>query len=230
MWLDEWADRHYSPDMMNAAENTATVIAFPTERTRGPAALALALMQAQVVISGAVVVDDAELARISDTLAENIAWRASQEDAAKAGAEEERRDLLAQRTAQMEAETHRHTGSKYESVKNSDPAEVAALIRADIKAEVKAGRLPKATYSVRLSRYAGGRSIDVRASRFPFAVHVEGWEAARDAGVKKAWLSRDAYAVEVALTAIVDAYRRAVSHGQSDYYECNFHGDVTVSE
>ena len=53
-------------------------------------------------------------------------------------------------------------GSKYAETKDLGTKEVAAKIRMEIKAMVKAGELPKAKYSVTISRYSGGSSIDVK--------------------------------------------------------------------
>jgi len=61
-------------------------------------------------------------------------------------------------------------GAKYHESQGKDAsgnyrylgaAEIAKLMRADIKAEIEAGNLPKANYSVRVQNYAGGRSIDL---------------------------------------------------------------------
>jgi hypothetical protein len=125
-------------------------------------------------------------------------------------AEEERLERLRANTARMEAETIRHTGSKYAEVKGLDPAEIAKRIRADIKAEVKAGRLPHGAYSVRTSKYSGGATIYVRA---------EGLALQQSASVA---------AVRAALEAIVAAYERSATHAQSDYFSANFYGDVSV--
>ena len=57
-------------------------------------------------------------------------------------------------------------GVKFDSMRSTK--DCAAGIRADIKAAVKAGTLPKGTYSVAMR---GGRnSIDVRISDLPFVI------------------------------------------------------------
>jgi hypothetical protein len=56
-----------------------------------------------------------------------------------------------------------HTiGSKYRETQGLDVAEIAKLVRKDIKAAQKRGDLPKAMKaSVRIERYSGGQSLDV---------------------------------------------------------------------
>ena len=49
-----------------------------------------------------------------------------------------------------------------------DTAQIAARIRADIKAAVRAGDLPHAKYSVTTDKYSMGSSINVVASNLPF--------------------------------------------------------------
>ncbi|MCP3961265.1 MAG: hypothetical protein GY719_25750 [bacterium] len=52
------------------------------------------------------------------------------------------------------------TGDRFD--RDRDLRDTAKLIRGDIAAAVKAGDLPRGQYSVRLSRYSQGQSIDVR--------------------------------------------------------------------
>lgn len=56
----------------------------------------------------------------------------------------------------------RSYGAKYD--KNLSTTQIAALVREEIKAAVKAGTLPAGKYSVRSQSYSGGSSIDVRIS------------------------------------------------------------------
>jgi hypothetical protein len=68
-------------------------------------------------------------------------------------------------------------GEKYEATKDLRPVEIAALFRAELKAAVKAGELPKLAYSVRCRNY---NSIAVRIGGFLKAgLQVTTLEAAR---------------------------------------------------
>ena len=67
-----------------------------------------------------------------------------------------------------------HTDANGERVYRS-AAEIAKAIRADIKAAVKAGELPKARYSVKSDSYTGGSSVDVTIGEA--ALHHVGHQA-----------------------------------------------------
>ena len=123
------------------------------------------------------------------------------------------------------------TGSKYESALRT--VEIARRIRADIKAAVAEGTLPKARYSVRTGGGSMHSTIDVTIGGLPFALFVrEGWivDAAGNAqwGDRPWWLARTpaAKAVEEQVEAIVCAYRRDDSDIQVDYFNCNFYETV----
>jgi len=101
------------------------------------------------------------------------------------------------------------TGDQYEQ--GRDVADIAKLIRADLKAAQGVGGLPAGLkFSVKISRFSGGVSCDVR---------VQGMSRS-DPG------SRD---VENAITAIVNAYKRDRSDSQSDYWNVNFYSDVNFT-
>ncbi len=63
------------------------------------------------------------------------------------------------------------TGDKYNA--NLSTKEIAVLIRADIKAAVKAGTLPKGKYSVRISSGSMYSAIDIRISDLAMQVFNE---------------------------------------------------------
>jgi hypothetical protein len=122
--------------------------------------------------------------------------------------------------------------------KNLDTAEIAKLIRADIKTAIKAGTLPKAAkYTVRIDRYSMGSSIYVTAKALPFAVlNVDAYHIDRSFGSKYVTARPcDAYTVEAAavlakLNEIVDAYHDDRSDMMTDYYCVNFGKNVEVQE
>jgi hypothetical protein len=124
------------------------------------------------------------------------------------------------------------TGSKYEVTKDLDLAQVAKLVRADIKATQKAGFLPAGLEcSVRISRYSMGQSLDVRITAAPFVVYVPEHQvdANRDAGVRCPFLTRSAVAAFDVIEAIVEAYNRDRSDTQSDHFDVRFYGHVEFS-
>ena len=94
-------------------------------------------------------------------------------------------------------------GAKYDET--LDVADIAKLIRKDIKAAVKAGVLPDEKYAVKIARFSMGRSIDV---------HVKTWPTAYrrminivDYGDVSA-LTDEAMTTLLALQDIVRAYQR----------------------
>ena len=123
-------------------------------------------------------------------------------------------------------------GAQYESTKDLDVADIAKLIRADIKAAKKRGDLPKSLKtSVRISRYAGGQSLDVTV-KGGIPVHTEAylrWYRAGDYRTD----TPDRYvpsfkALKAALKAIVEAYNFDGSDLMTDYFNVRFYGDVLV--
>jgi hypothetical protein len=121
-------------------------------------------------------------------------------------------------------------GSKYES--GLDVAEIAKRIRSEIKAGVKAGELPNAKYSVTISRYSGGQSLNVSIDNVPFAIANEA-RVRRDVLEPYAYHSEnlplhsdEAAALLKRVEVIVGAYNFDGSDSQSDYFHVNFYGDV----
>ncbi len=127
------------------------------------------------------------------------------------------------RTAEKDTIT---TGAKYSE--GRDVTEIAKLLRADI-ANAQGRDLPAGIRcSVRVQRFAGGRSITITVTRFPSPVRVTD-EATIEAGrgsIPKPWFTREAYAAELALVAMLDAYRTERANWQSDYCHTNFYAHV----
>ncbi len=100
----------------------------------------------------------------------------------------------------------RWTGAKYAD--GRDVADVAKDIRADIRAAVKAGALPALQYSVKVARYAGGRSLTIRCEALS-AVQREH--------------------VRVALETLARAYHDQEWRPLEDYWRGNFFLNIEVS-
>jgi hypothetical protein len=129
----------------------------------------------------------------------------------------------------------RKTGSKYEETRGLTYAEIAKLIRADIKEAVAEGRLPRlAKYSVRISTYSGGGSINIRMHSLPRGVVAQNDAACTMECVR--WhryecpanehLSDLAVASVGVLKEIWESYNFYESHGMQDGCSVNFFGDV----
>ena len=130
----------------------------------------------------------------------------------------------------------RRTGAKYEQARDLRYAEIAKLIRADIKESKDDGRLPRlAKYSVRISTYSMGGSVDVRMSDL-----VRGWIPENLALCDEALcatyhtyecpgaahLSDRGVAAMAVLQEIWDSYNYYESHEFQDGCSVNYFGDV----
>lgn len=124
-------------------------------------------------------------------------------------------------------------GTKYAATKDLRVVEIAKLVRADIKAAVAAGELPKAKYSVTSDH----NSIDVRVSH----VEKDGFVLANaerviwdheqpHAGLYNCpsevrWLySAEAREVLSKIDLLTGAYNYDGSDSQSDYFNVRFYG------
>lgn len=128
-------------------------------------------------------------------------------------------------------------GSKYEAHKDASTTEIAKLVRADIKALVKSGKLPKVKYSVTSSYYSMGSSITVRFSGITPAFNPAYlvWTKANPHKSVTHYApeaAKERYSPLVVFTRetlekILDAYNYNNSDSASDYHDSNFHGHVT---
>ena len=129
-----------------------------------------------------------------------------------------------------------YVGAKYEATKNLDIAEIAKLVRKDIKAAVKSGDLPKAKYSVKISRYSMGRSITVAVTGLEMeTANMERHLAeARDRSLRHRGvpvgklMTEEAYELEAKVEALVNAYNFDRSNPMEDYYNSAFAGFVNL--
>jgi len=124
------------------------------------------------------------------------------------------------------------TGAKYDA--SRDVKEIAADIRKDIKAAVKAEFLPKAKYSVRISRYSMGRSVSITVSEYDYPTFNAKRVAWDKLNLSHAvmpddvlpWRSEHATTVEAELTQMANAYNYDRSDPMTDCYNSGFHLDV----
>lgn len=160
----------------------------------------------------------------------------------------------------MSAEHHnpyeRAYGYKYDEGGRLDTAEIAKLIRAEIKTAIREGLLPAAwKYSVAIDRFAGGSSIDVRVKdcadawtpcpgyrigtkhEYPdgsWTATSCGFAWCKEGGYHKDQpgaeyhdvLTEEAEAAKMTLQRIHGAYNHDGSDIQSDYFDVNYYGHV----
>lgn len=122
-----------------------------------------------------------------------------------------------------------------------DVKDIAKAVREGIKANQKAGSLPKAAkFSVKVSRYSGGQSLNVRVVESPVQMQSFAWslfvaeESHYPNGFRAGEERVERDSVEGArilglVSEIVDAYNYNNSRSEVDYFDVNFYGDVSVS-
>ncbi|QCO07302.1 hypothetical protein [Azospirillum argentinense] len=130
-------------------------------------------------------------------------------------------------------------GDKFEAGRNF--AEVAKLVRADIKAAIAAGHLPKGMVcSVRIDRFSMGQSLHLSVTACPIMVvnpayvrwqrdnpHACMSEALPDARDR---FSPEGRHVIDTLTGIVEAYNRRVTSDQpDDYSNVSFYTNIAFA-
>ena len=137
----------------------------------------------------------------------------------------------------------RSYGYKYhEAPAYSSAAEIAKLIRAEIKVAVAEGLLPGAPvkYSVTSQSYSGGQSVDVEVQNWDGAwVVCDGGQGCRDvwcvnrndptyahAAQEHKVLSEEAAVALVTLERIHDAYNHDGSDVMTDYFDVRYYGTV----
>jgi hypothetical protein len=133
-----------------------------------------------------------------------------------------------------------NAGSKYAMTRGLSYAQIAQLIRSDIKHAVSEGRLPaNAKYSVRTRTFSGGGAIDVVLKDLPGA-----WVPQDDAKCAGGWCNTHDYhydgcpaaehlsttaanALEV-LREIHSSYNYNDSDSMTDYFDVNYYGRPEV--
>lgn len=129
-------------------------------------------------------------------------------------------------------------GDKFEAER--DIAEVAKLVRADIKTAITAGLFPTGTKcSVRVERYSMGRTLHLTVTACPIMVvnpvYVR-WQCANPHAsmLEAPPLARDRFSPEgrhviTTLERIVEAYNRRISSDQpDDYSNVSFYTDIVL--
>ena len=132
-------------------------------------------------------------------------------------------------------ESRRREAAKGEGL---DTTAIAKAIREDIRDAVRTGNLPRATYSVRTSKYSMGSSITVEVSKLPFrTINAEAYRVdpgaswvTFDSANFRSRFTEEAQAVERKLEAIVGAYHWDRSDPETDYYNERFHRDIRLTE
>lgn len=106
-------------------------------------------------------------------------------------------------------------GAKYEETKSLLPREVAQRIRQDIKADGKAGNLPRGLrVTVRIENY---RSVYITVRRLGDGMDSVLW----DRSERIAWQAR--------LAQYAEAYNMDDSRIEFDHFDCRFYVHVTFS-
>jgi hypothetical protein len=124
------------------------------------------------------------------------------------------------------------TGTKYQA--GRDIAEVAKLVRKDLKAAQVAGELPTdATFAVRVDRFSGGQSLDVTIIGMPdsWTYNQPGLEPNYAEYIPAHGGQTDqATAAVRKIERIVFAYNYDGSDIQSDYFNVNFYSRVKIQD
>lgn len=121
-------------------------------------------------------------------------------------------------------------GNRYEETKTMDIRDIAKLIRADIKAAIKAGTVPaEYKYSVRIRRFAGGSAIDVSIDGAPDmrAEYYTGYDEWFDKHPGTEWRERPAAKLVETIESIVRAYNRQDIDTMTDYFDVRFYAHVS---
>lgn len=125
-------------------------------------------------------------------------------------------------------------GAKYQSTKHLDLKEIAAQVRIDLRNAQNRGELPAdATFTVRISRYSGGQSMNVMLAGMPdsWIYNQPGQESNYDEGiVRHGGLTDAAYGAMRIMEAILFAYNYDGSDTQSDYFNVRFYGGASIQD
>lgn len=120
-------------------------------------------------------------------------------------------------------------GSKYNE--NLGTKQIAALVRAEIKAAVKSGALPSLKASVTMERFAGGSSITIRLSDVaiksvynPVRLRADVERPNEPCSVP--WITDEARALLDRVEAILGAYNHDGSDSMTDHFDVKFYAHV----
>jgi len=115
------------------------------------------------------------------------------------------------------------TGPRYDPDQWRTSAEVARLLRADLKAAQQSAALPPtAVFSVRSESFAGGQAVRVEIRNLPDP------EILDDHPDYPHRLNRDARELERTVRRMANAYNRDASDRQSDVYDVHYYAHVMI--
>jgi len=119
-------------------------------------------------------------------------------------------------------------GSKYN--RDLDIAEIAKLVRSEIKDRVKKGAFPKGKYAVRISRYSDGRSLNITVSGIDpkFGILNPEFYAEERRNPHAYRYENPRSKLLDDLKAIATAYNYDRSESQVDYFDTNFYLHVDL--
>lgn len=128
--------------------------------------------------------------------------------------------------------TNEFVGSRYEATRNLDIAEVAKLVRVDLRDLGKRGF----KCAVRISRYSGGQSLKVEVKTVPDGFSIlnqarVAWEQENpnQCCTHLGWLSDEATKVRDEIEAILAAYNQDKSDPMTDYFNVRFYSSVSFA-
>ena len=114
-------------------------------------------------------------------------------------------------------------GPKFDPRRRCASAEVAKLLRADLKTAQSSGALPRtAVFSVRSELFAGGQSVRVEIRNLPDREILDTHPDYPDR------LNRDARELERTVRRMANAYNRDASDSQSDVFDVHYYAHVTI--
>lgn len=125
-------------------------------------------------------------------------------------------------------------GAAYQATSRLDITEIAKRVRVNLRNAAELGSLPaEMTFSVRISRFANGQSLDVDLSGMPdtwtyvspglepnYAEHIP-WHGGYTPAAK---------AVKSYVESMVEAYNRDDSDSQSDHFDVRFYSTVKIQD
>lgn len=117
-------------------------------------------------------------------------------------------------------------GAKYDA--NMDVVEIAKRLRSEIKEEVKAGRLPKGKYSVRIDRYSMGQSIDINIMDVEGPILNPDHDRMSADEEKRRYYVPKIHEALAKLEGMLQAYNRDNSDTMTDYFDVKFYGHAKV--
>lgn len=126
-------------------------------------------------------------------------------------------------------------GSRYEETKDLDIAQVAKLVRKDIRVARAAGDLGEVPegvkFSVRIDRFAGGESMDITVVDAPDEwVWTKADESTRERTLSDRMLSPALKGMAKVLRAILARYNFDGSEVQVDYFDVRFYTNVSLED